>query len=134
MTLWRYFNPTHAMRLQNAVGTLMNIADNPTQVSGGGAWREQDTLRRIPIILTGQQRLNVRHKFICKLLEGGSNHLSEEAAEPAARQAPSNDSPDFMRLTYHRQRLSTLRLCRQSAAAAWSSRRDLAESAGMQYD
>jgi hypothetical protein len=39
---------------QNSVGTLMNIADDPTQVSGGGTWRVNDTLRRIPIILTGE--------------------------------------------------------------------------------
>lgn len=31
----------------------MNIADDPTQVSGGGSWREQDVIRRIPIIVTG---------------------------------------------------------------------------------
>jgi hypothetical protein len=38
---------------QNSVGTLMNIADDPTQVSGGGSWRQGDIIRRIPIILTG---------------------------------------------------------------------------------
>lgn len=38
---------------QNVTGTLMNICDAPTQVSGGGTWREQDFIRRIPIIVTG---------------------------------------------------------------------------------
>ena len=38
---------------QIVVGTLMNLADNPTRVSVGQNWRESDTTHRIPIIVTG---------------------------------------------------------------------------------
>ena len=41
----------------------MNIADDPTQVSGGGTWRVNDTLRRIPIILTGEP-LSILHLLV----------------------------------------------------------------------
>lgn len=35
------------------VGTLMNICDNPTRVSVGQGWMENDVIRRVPIIVTG---------------------------------------------------------------------------------
>lgn len=35
------------------VGTLMNLCDHPNQVSIGNEWREGDWIRRIPIIVTG---------------------------------------------------------------------------------
>ena len=35
------------------VGTLMNICDNPTRISIGQGWMENDVTRRIPIIVTG---------------------------------------------------------------------------------
>lgn len=38
---------------QIVVGTLMNLADNPTRVSVGQDWRESDFTNRIPIIFTG---------------------------------------------------------------------------------
>lgn len=38
---------------QIVVGTLMNLADNPTRVSVGQDWRESDITNRIPIIVTG---------------------------------------------------------------------------------
>lgn len=38
---------------QIVVGSLMNIADNPTRVSIGQGWREADVTHRIPIIVTG---------------------------------------------------------------------------------
>eukprot|EP00210_Caulerpa_lentillifera_P001274 g1230.t1 len=38
---------------QIVVGTLMNICDNPTKVSIGKDWRDDEVLRRIPIIVTG---------------------------------------------------------------------------------
>ncbi|XP_041992522.1 ribulose bisphosphate carboxylase/oxygenase activase, chloroplastic-like isoform X1 [Salvia splendens] len=38
---------------QIVVGSLMNIADNPTRVSIGQGWREADITHRIPIIVTG---------------------------------------------------------------------------------
>ncbi|MEW5300161.1 MAG: hypothetical protein WDW36_003110 [Sanguina aurantia] len=38
---------------QMVVGTLMNICDDPTRVSTGQNWREQDIIRRVPIIVTG---------------------------------------------------------------------------------
>lgn len=41
---------------QIVVGTLMNICDDPNRVSAGQDWREQEYLRRIPIIVTGEWR------------------------------------------------------------------------------
>lgn len=38
---------------QMVVGTLMNLADNPTRVSIGQEWRESDIVSRVPIIVTG---------------------------------------------------------------------------------
>ena len=38
---------------QIVVGTLMNLADNPTRVSIGQVWRESDIVSRVPIIVTG---------------------------------------------------------------------------------
>lgn len=35
------------------VGTLMNICDAPNQVSIGQEWRQGDWVKRIPIIVTG---------------------------------------------------------------------------------
>lgn len=45
--------PKVTVNNQIVVGTLMNLCDDPGRVSDGGAWRENDTLRRIPIIVTG---------------------------------------------------------------------------------
>lgn len=38
---------------QMVVGTLMNLCDNPTRVSVGQEWRESDVVKRVPIIVTG---------------------------------------------------------------------------------
>lgn len=38
---------------QIVIGTLMNICDNPTRVSIGQDWQEGDHVKRIPIIVTG---------------------------------------------------------------------------------
>jgi hypothetical protein len=38
---------------QMVMGTLMNLADNPTRVSIGQDYREADIVPRVPIILTG---------------------------------------------------------------------------------
>ena len=38
---------------QMVVGTLMNICDAPNQVSIGQEWRPGDWVKRIPIIVTG---------------------------------------------------------------------------------
>lgn len=38
---------------QIVVGTLMNICDNPNQVSVYDQWREGDFINRVPIIVTG---------------------------------------------------------------------------------
>lgn len=38
---------------QIVVGTLMNLADNPTRVSVGQDWRDADTVNRVPLIVTG---------------------------------------------------------------------------------
>jgi hypothetical protein len=35
------------------MGTLMNLCDHPERASIGEAWREDKTLRRVPIIITG---------------------------------------------------------------------------------
>ncbi|KAK1324235.1 hypothetical protein QJS10_CPA02g01515 [Acorus calamus] len=46
----------HTQRTVNnqiVVGTLMNLADNPTRVSVGQKWRESDVTHRVPIIVTG---------------------------------------------------------------------------------
>ena len=41
------------MNNQIVMGTLMNLADHPTRCSVGESWREDKTLRRVPIIITG---------------------------------------------------------------------------------
>lgn len=41
------------MNNQIVIGTLMNICDNPNRVSVGAGWREDDEIRRVPIIVTG---------------------------------------------------------------------------------
>lgn len=40
--------------VQIVVATLMNLCDDPTRVAGQGNWREMDTIRRIPIVVTGE--------------------------------------------------------------------------------
>jgi len=49
----RFANTQVTVNNQIVVGTLMNLCDDPTRVSVGSEWRENDTLRRIPIIVTG---------------------------------------------------------------------------------
>eukprot|EP01024_Parvocaulis_polyphysoides_P073597 TRINITY_DN9482_c0_g4_i2.p1 TRINITY_DN9482_c0_g4~~TRINITY_DN9482_c0_g4_i2.p1 ORF type:complete len:437 (-),score=50.92 TRINITY_DN9482_c0_g4_i2:275-1585(-) len=49
----RFGNTQCTVNNQNVVSTLMNICDNPTKVSIGQVWRNDDTIRRIPIIVTG---------------------------------------------------------------------------------
>ncbi|CAN1223920.1 Ribulose bisphosphate carboxylase/oxygenase activase, chloroplastic [Linum perenne] len=49
----RFGNTQHTVNNQIVVGTLMNLADNPTRVSIGQEWREADVTNRIPIIVTG---------------------------------------------------------------------------------
>ncbi|KAL3634072.1 hypothetical protein CASFOL_021126 [Castilleja foliolosa] len=51
--LGRFGNTQMTVNNQIVVGTLMNIADNPTRVSIGQVWREADITNRIPIIVTG---------------------------------------------------------------------------------
>jgi hypothetical protein len=38
---------------QIVIGTLMNICDDPNRVSIGANWRESDYIKRVPIIVTG---------------------------------------------------------------------------------
>ena len=38
---------------QMVIGTLMNICDDPERVSIGQDWIEQATIRRTPIVVTG---------------------------------------------------------------------------------
>ncbi len=38
---------------QMVMGTLMNLCDHPERASLGESWREDKTLRRVPIIVTG---------------------------------------------------------------------------------
>ncbi|KAJ8444888.1 hypothetical protein Cgig2_015234 [Carnegiea gigantea] len=49
----RFGNTQVTVNNQIVVGTLMNLADNPTRVSVGQNWRESDTTHRIPVIVTG---------------------------------------------------------------------------------
>ena len=41
------------MNNQIVMGTLMNLCDHPERASLGESWREDKTLRRVPIIITG---------------------------------------------------------------------------------
>lgn len=45
--------PQVTVNNQIVIGTLMNICDDPNRVSVGAGWRENDTIRRVPIIVTG---------------------------------------------------------------------------------
>ncbi|KAM0866717.1 hypothetical protein ACQ4PT_042462 [Festuca glaucescens] len=49
----RFGNTQMTVNNQIVVGTLMNLADNPTRVSIGQKWRESDITHRVPIIATG---------------------------------------------------------------------------------
>ncbi|CAA0816505.1 P-loop containing nucleoside triphosphate hydrolases superfamily protein [Striga hermonthica] len=51
--LGRFGDTQVTVNNQIVVGTLMNIADNPTRVSIGQVWRDSDITNRIPIIVTG---------------------------------------------------------------------------------
>ncbi|KAJ4958401.1 hypothetical protein NE237_025512 [Protea cynaroides] len=51
--LGRFGNTQMTVNNQIVVGTLMNLADNPTRVSIGQEWRESDVTHRIPVIVTG---------------------------------------------------------------------------------
>ncbi|XP_042491917.1 ribulose bisphosphate carboxylase/oxygenase activase, chloroplastic [Macadamia integrifolia] len=51
--LGRFGNTQMTVNNQIVVGTLMNLADNPTRVSIGQDWRESDVTHRIPVIVTG---------------------------------------------------------------------------------
>ncbi|KAL4593830.1 hypothetical protein ACB092_M010400 [Castanea dentata] len=52
-SLGRFGNTQMTVNNQIVVGSLMNLADNPTRVSVGQDWRESDFTNRIPIIFTG---------------------------------------------------------------------------------
>jgi SpoVK/Ycf46/Vps4 family AAA+-type ATPase len=49
----RFGNTQCTVNNQIVIGTLMNICDDPNRVSIGAGWRENDTIRRVPIIVTG---------------------------------------------------------------------------------
>lgn len=49
----RFGNTQMTVNNQIVIGTLMNLADNPTRVSVGQDWRESDITDRVPIIVTG---------------------------------------------------------------------------------
>eukprot|EP00898_Chlorokybus_atmophyticus_P006750 jgi/Chlat1/7076/Chrsp57S06774 len=49
----RFANTQLTVNNQMVVGSLMNLADNPEQVSIGEVWREDEVVQRIPIIVTG---------------------------------------------------------------------------------
>ncbi|KAI8473751.1 MAG: hypothetical protein J3K34DRAFT_164814 [Monoraphidium minutum] len=51
--LGHYANTQITVNNQVVVGTLMNICDHPKQVSISQEWREGDYIRRVPIIVTG---------------------------------------------------------------------------------
>jgi len=49
-----YSNTQHTVNNQMVTGTLMNICDNPNRVAAPNfEWREGDHIRRVPIIVTG---------------------------------------------------------------------------------
>ncbi|CAM6100474.1 unnamed protein product [Calypogeia fissa] len=49
----RFENTQCTVNNQMVVGSLMNLADNPTRVSIGQEWRANDVVNRVPIIVTG---------------------------------------------------------------------------------
>jgi hypothetical protein len=49
----RFKNTQVTVNNQIVMGTLMNLCDHPERASIGEAWREDKTLRRVPIIITG---------------------------------------------------------------------------------
>jgi hypothetical protein len=49
----RFKNTQVTVNNQMVMGTLMNLCDHPERASLGEAWREDKTLRRVPIIITG---------------------------------------------------------------------------------
>eukprot|EP00882_Tetradesmus_deserticola_P007825 GHRQ01008237.1.p1 GENE.GHRQ01008237.1~~GHRQ01008237.1.p1 ORF type:complete len:325 (+),score=170.99 GHRQ01008237.1:94-1068(+) len=49
----RFGNTQVTVNNQIVIGTLMNICDDPNRVSIGANWRESDTIKRVPIIVTG---------------------------------------------------------------------------------
>lgn len=51
--LGHFANTQITVNNQVVVGTLMNICDNPKQVSISQEWREGDYIQRVPIIVTG---------------------------------------------------------------------------------
>uniref|UniRef100_A0A2P2KW00 Ribulose bisphosphate carboxylase/oxygenase activase, chloroplastic n=1 Tax=Rhizophora mucronata TaxID=61149 RepID=A0A2P2KW00_RHIMU len=75
----RFGNTQMTVNNQIVVGTLMNLADNPTRVSIGQKWRESDVSNRVPIIVTGNDFSTIyaplirdgrMEKFYCVLLAG----------------------------------------------------------------
>ena len=68
---------------QIVVGSLMNICDNPKQVSVMQAWRDDDLINRVPIIVTGNDFTTlfaplVRLPGLC----GGGSSLASAQAPP----------------------------------------------------
>lgn len=49
------YNQQCTVNNQIVIGTLMNICDDPNRVSIGAGWRENDTINRVPIIVTGRR-------------------------------------------------------------------------------
>lgn len=49
----RFGNTQMTVNNQIVIGTLMNLADDPTRVSIGQDWTESDITNRVPIIVTG---------------------------------------------------------------------------------
>ena len=54
--LGHYANTQITVNNQIVIGTLMNICDDPNNVQVYDGWREDDFVRRVPIILTGAWR------------------------------------------------------------------------------
>jgi len=48
----RFRETQNTVNSQMVVGTLMNICDNPKQISVGQRWRKNDVINRVPIIIT----------------------------------------------------------------------------------
>ena len=64
----RFDNTQHTVNNQMVIGSLMSICDNPNRVSLYGVeWSESDLIRRVPIIVTG----NDLSKVFAPLLRDG---------------------------------------------------------------
>ena len=65
---------------QMVIGSLMNICDDPERVSIGQDWIEQDTIRRTPIVVTGNDfsKVGLKIRKHERFFAGGHSSLGQE--------------------------------------------------------